>query len=89
MKGVSICFDFKGVGHANISVFPSDGSEPYLQETPGCREILCDEGEYLVRATGVVSISGATIKIFIGELEVGSLDLSVGYFSRPINFSVQ
>ena len=89
MKTISICFYFKGVGHANISIFPSEGIEPYLQESPGCREILFENGDYLLRATGVVSIPDATIKILLGDLEVASLDLPVGYFSRPINFSIQ
>lgn len=88
MKDIQICFNFGGIGHGNISVFPSLFCEPYLQENPGCRTFSVLPGDYLLRIQGVVGLEGATVKIMEGTEELASLSLPTGYFSMPLSFTV-
>lgn len=88
MKNISVCFDFRGVGHTNISIFPSDNCTAYFQDSPGPKEFSLNEGGYLLRATGVVSIAGGSIKVLSDRLEIAAVELPEGYFSRPLSFTV-
>ena len=88
MREIQICFNFGGVGHGNISVFPSQFCEPYLQENPGSKTFSVMPGDYLLRIQGVVGIEGATVKILEDTAELASLNLPTGYFSMPLSFTV-
>jgi len=87
-KNISIGLDFKGVGHGNISVFPDDDCQPFSMEAPGTRTFSLEEGDYLLRIEGVVSIAGGLVKVAENGTTLASLNLPEGYFSMPLSFTV-
>jgi len=87
-KEIAISFEFKGIGHGNISLFPCESCEPYLQEEPGFKTFSISTGDYLLRIQGVVSMDGGTVKVLEGATELAALTLPTGYFSLPLNFTV-
>ena len=88
LKDITIEFDFKGVGHGNISVFPGNYCQPYLQDNSGSKIFSLNPGDYLLRIEGVVSIDGAFVRVAEGANTLGTLNLPTGYFSLPLNFTV-
>lgn len=87
METITILLDFKGVGQVNIMIIP-DGCPPYKQTEPGSKEVILSQGNYELRAEGVISIKGASIVILKGDEQLAKLNLPTGYFSRPLNFTV-
>jgi len=87
-KDVSIDFDFKGVGHGNISIFPDDDCQPFSLNAPGTRIFQMEQGNYLLRIEGVVSMEGGTVSVVNNETLIATLKLPEGYFSMPLSFTV-
>ena len=87
-KDVSIDFDFKGVGHGNISIFPDDDCQPFSLDAPGTRIFQMEQGNYLLRIEGVVSIGGGTVNVADNGTLLATLKLPEGYFSMPLSFTV-